>query len=49
MAQAVDIISMQLTLGEQVRQLQFMREMQGDTFAQQVKAKVVAAGKARTK
>lgn len=49
MAQAVDIISMQLTLGEQIRQLQFMREMQGDTFAQQVKAKVVAAGKARTK
>lgn len=49
MAQAVEIISMQLTLGEQIRQLQFMREMQGDTFAQQVKAKVVAAGKARTK
>ena len=49
MAQAVDIISMQLTLGEQIRQLQFMRETQGDAFAQQVKAKVVQAGKARVK
>ena len=49
MAQAVEIISMQLTLGEQIRQLQFMRETQGDAFAQQVKAKVVAAGKARVK
>ena len=49
MAQAVEIISMQLTLGEQIRQLQFMRETQGDAFAQQVKAKVVQAGKARAK
>ena len=49
MAQAVEIIGMQLSLGEQIRQLRFMRETQGDAFAQQVKAKVVAAGKARTK
>ena len=35
--------------GEQIRQLQFMRETQGDAFAQQVKAKVVQAGKARVK
>ena len=49
MAQAVDIIGMQLTLGEQIRQLRYMRETQGDAFAQQVKAKVVQAGKARTK
>ena len=49
MAQAVEIIGMQLTLGEQIRQLRFMAETQGEAFAQQVKAKVVAAGKARTK
>ena len=28
---------------------EYMRETQGDAFAQQVKAKVVQAGKARTK
>ena len=49
MAQAVEIIGMQLTLGEQIRQLRFMAEMQGETFAQQVKAKVVQAGKARVR
>lgn len=49
MAQAVEIIGMQLTLGEQIRQLRFMADNQGDAFAQQVKAKVVQAGKARTK
>ena len=49
MAQAVEIIGMQLSLSEQANQLRYMRETQGDAFAQQVKAKVVAAGKARVK
>ncbi len=49
MAQAVEIIGMQLSRSEQANQLRYMRETQGDAFAQQVKAKVVAAGKARTK
>ena len=39
----------QLSRSEQANQLRYMRETQGDAFAQQVKAKVVAAGKARTK
>lgn len=49
MAQAVEIIGMQLSRSEQANQLRYMRETQGDEFAQQVKAKVVAAGKARGK
>lgn len=49
MAQAVEIIGMQLSLSEQANQLRHMRETQGEAFAQQVKAKVVAAGKARVK
>ena len=49
MAQAVEIIGMQLSLSEQANQLRYMRETQGEAFAQQVKAKVVAAGKARVK
>lgn len=49
MARAVEITGMQLSLSEQANQLRYMRETQGDTFAQQVKAKVVAAGKARVK
>ena len=49
MAQAVEIIGMQLSRSEQANQLRYMRETHGDAFAQQVKAKVVAAGKARTK
>ena len=49
MAQAVEITGMQLSLSEQANQLRYMRETQGDAFAQQVKANVVADGKARTK
>lgn len=47
MEQAVEIIAMQLSRGEQGRQLRFMADTQGEKFAQQVKAKVRAAGKAR--
>ena len=49
MAQAVEIIGMQLSRSEQANQLRYMRETQGEAFAQQVKAKVVAAGKARVR
>ena len=49
MAQAVEIVGMQLSRSEQANQLRCMRETQGEAFAQQVKAKVVAAGKARVK
>lgn len=49
MAESVEIVSSQMTRLGQMRQLQFMRETQGEAFAQQVKAKVVQAGKARTK
>ena len=49
MAQAVEIVGMQLSRSEQANQLRYMRETQGEAFAQQVKAKVVAAGKARVK
>ena len=48
-AQAVEIIGMQLSRSEQANQLRYMRETPGEAFAQQVKAKVVAAGKARVK
>ena len=49
MEQAVDIVSQQITRSGQAAQLRFMRETQGDKFAQQVKAKVIAEGKARKK
>lgn len=49
MAESVEIVSSQLTRLGQMRQLQFMRETQGDKFADQVKAKVVAAGGVRKK
>lgn len=49
MSEAVDIVAQQMTLNGQVRQLRFMRETQGEAFANQVKAKVVAAGGARKK
>ena len=49
MARAVEINGMQLSRSEQANQLRYMRETQGEAFAQQVKAKVVAAGKARAK
>lgn len=46
MDQAVDIVSQQMTKSGQASQLRFMRETRGDAFAQQVKTKVIAAGKA---
>ena len=49
MAEAVEIVSAQMTRLGQYRQLQFMRETQGDKFADQVKAKVIAAGGVRKK
>lgn len=36
-----------ISLREQIRQLQFMEETQGRTFAEQVKANVKAAGKVK--
>lgn len=47
MDEAVSIVSSQLTKSGQIAQLRFMRSTQGNDFAQQVKAKVVAAGKVR--
>lgn len=49
MKEAVEIVSSQMTRLGQVRQLLFMRETQGEKFAEQVKAKVVAAGGVRKK
>lgn len=45
--EAVAIIGQQLTRSSQAAQLRFMRDNQGDEFAQRVKANVIAAGKAR--
>lgn len=44
MAQAVDIITMQISRREQGRQLAFMAETQGQEFAQTVHDKVKSAG-----
>jgi hypothetical protein len=49
MSHAVEIIGQQLTRQSQIEQLRFMRETQGEQFAQQVKAKVVAANQVRKK
>mgnify|MGYP000985954583 CR=1 FL=1 len=49
MEQAVDIVSQQITKSGQAAQLRFMRETQGDAFAQRVKEKVVANKKAAKK
>jgi hypothetical protein len=49
MEQAVDIVSQQILKSSQVAQLRYMRQTQGEAFAQQVKAKVVANGKAAKK
>ncbi len=46
MDQAVDIVSQQMTKSGQASQLRFMRSTQGEKFAQQVKAIVIAMGKA---
>jgi hypothetical protein len=45
--EAVAIVSNQMTKAGQVAQLRFMRQTQGDIFAQNVKNKVVAAGKVK--
>jgi len=45
MAEAVEIVGQQITLAGKLAQLRFMRETQGDDFAQQVKVKAAAAGK----
>lgn len=42
-AEAIEIIGKQLSKSEQANQLRFMAETQGRAFAEQVKAKVVAA------
>lgn len=42
--EAVEIIMSSFDLREQIRQLSFMRETQGEEFAQQVHDKVKAAG-----
>lgn len=44
MKEAVEIIMSSFDLREQIRQLSFMRETQGEEFAQQVHDKVKAAG-----
>lgn len=49
MQEAVEIITMQLSRREQGRQLSFMRETQGDAFAEQVYAKVKSAGGVKKK
>jgi len=49
MQEAVEIIGMQLSKSGQARQLRYMEETQGREFAEQVKAKVIGAGKGRKK
>lgn len=43
MKEAVEIIAMQISRAEQLRQLRFMEETQGRKFAEQVYSKVMAA------
>ena len=47
MKEAVKIITMQISRREQTRQLQFMEQTQGRRFAEDVLAKVRAAGGVR--
>lgn len=47
--EAVEIIMSSFDLREQIRQLSFMRETQGEEFAQQVHDKVKAAGGVKKK
>lgn len=49
MEEAVEIIGLQMTRGEQSRQLRYMAEQQGDGFAKQVHDKAKAARKLRKK
>lgn len=44
MKEAVEIISMQISRREQIRQLQFIEQTQGREFAEQVKGKVRSTG-----
>lgn len=44
MKEAIEIISMQISRSEQIRQLQFIEQTQGREFAENVKEKVRAAG-----
>lgn len=48
-AQAVEIIGMQLTKSSQASQLRYMAETQSKEFAQQVHDKAKAAGKLKGK
>ena len=49
MKEAIEIITNCIDRREQIRQLSFMRETQGEAFAQRVKDRVVAAGEVRKK
>ena len=49
MKEAIDIVTNCIDRREQIRQLSFMRETQGEAFAQQVGAKVKAAGGVKKK
>lgn len=49
MKEAIDIVTMQISRREQMRQLSYMRETQGQEFAQQVHDKVKAAGGVKRK
>ena len=49
MNEAIEIITNCIDRREQIRQLSFMRETQGEEFAQQVGAKVKAAGGVKKK
>lgn len=44
MKEAIEIVTNCIDRREQIRQMSFMRETQGDEFAEQVHAKVKAAG-----
>ena len=47
MKEAVEIIAMQISRREQMRQLQFMEQTQGRKFAEDVLAKVRASGRVK--
>ena len=47
--EAVEIVSMQLSLSSQIKQLRFIEETQGKEFALRVKEKVVSSGGAKNK
>lgn len=49
MAEAVEIVMSQISKSAQGRQLSFMRETQGEDFAQKFLAKVKAAGGVKKK